>query len=63
MMCNEQSAVSCCVLVSEENEDPIIVPTDKAGKHCVTFDPLNESSNIDCNVSGAIRGATAVSVL
>ncbi|GKY96057.1 hypothetical protein MPSEU_000565900 [Mayamaea pseudoterrestris] len=41
----------CCVLVSEENEEPIIVPSGKAGKFCVAFDPLDGSSNIDCNVS------------
>merc|ERR1712003_337816 len=45
----------CSVLVSEENEEPIIVPSGKAGKFCVAFDPLDGSSNIDCNVSvGAI---------
>lgn len=41
----------CSVLVSEENEEPIIVPENKAGKFCVAFDPLDGSSNIDCNVS------------
>jgi fructose-1,6-bisphosphatase I len=41
----------CCVLVSEENEEPIIVPAGRAGKFCVAFDPLDGSSNIDCNVS------------
>jgi fructose-1,6-bisphosphatase I len=41
----------CSVLVSEEKEDPIIVPKEKAGKFCVAFDPLDGSSNIDCNVS------------
>ena len=41
----------CSVLVSEENEDPIIVPAGKSGKFCVAFDPLDGSSNIDCNVS------------
>jgi len=41
----------CSVLVSEENEEPIIVPKEKAGKFCVAFDPLDGSSNIDCNVS------------
>lgn len=41
----------CAVLVSEENEEPIIVPDDKKGKYCVAFDPLDGSSNIDCNVS------------
>lgn len=41
----------CAVLVSEENEDPIIVEPGLAGKYCVAFDPLDGSSNIDCNVS------------
>ena len=41
----------CAVLVSEENEEPIIVPPEKRGKFCVAFDPLDGSSNIDCNVS------------
>lgn len=41
----------CSVLVSEENEEPIIVPAEKSGKYCVAFDPLDGSSNIDCNVS------------
>lgn len=41
----------CCVLVSEENEEPIVVPTGRKGKFCVAFDPLDGSSNIDCNVS------------
>merc|ERR1719224_72545 len=42
---------SCSVLVSEENEEPIIVPEERAGRFCVAFDPLDGSSNIDCNVS------------
>lgn len=41
----------CSVLVSEEDEEPIIVPKEKSGKFCVAFDPLDGSSNIDCNVS------------
>ncbi|KAG7346812.1 fructose-1,6-bisphosphatase [Nitzschia inconspicua] len=41
----------CSVLVSEENEEPIFVRTGKSGKFCVAFDPLDGSSNIDCNVS------------
>lgn len=41
----------CAVLVSEENEDPIIVSPELKGKYCVAFDPLDGSSNIDCNVS------------
>ena len=42
---------ACCVLVSEENEEPIIVPEEHSGRFCVAFDPLDGSSNIDCNVS------------
>jgi len=41
----------CSVLVSEEDEDPIIVGKENAGDFCVAFDPLDGSSNIDCNVS------------
>lgn len=41
----------CAVLVSEENEEPIIIQEGKRGKYCVAFDPLDGSSNIDCNVS------------
>ena len=41
----------CCVLVSEENDDAIFVPEHLAGKYAVAFDPLDGSSNIDCNVS------------
>ncbi len=41
----------CAVLVSEERDDPIIVEGGKCGKYCVAFDPLDGSSNIDCNVS------------
>ncbi|KAJ1637874.1 cytosolic fructose-1,6-bisphosphatase [Pavlovales sp. CCMP2436] len=48
---------ACAVLVSEENEEPIIVPAAMQGKYCVAFDPLDGSSNIDCNVStGTIFG-------
>lgn len=42
---------ACAVLVSEENDEPILVPPERAGKYCVAFDPLDGSSNIDCNVS------------
>jgi fructose-1,6-bisphosphatase I len=41
----------CCVLVSEEEEEPLFIEEDKAGPFCVAFDPLDGSSNIDCNVS------------
>ena len=39
----------CNILVSEENKDPITVPDDYKGKYMVAFDPLDGSSNIDCN--------------
>jgi len=42
---------ACCALISEENEEPIWVPVDKAGRFIMCFDPLDGSSNIDCNVS------------
>mmetsp|Transcript_21820 Transcript_21820/g.58315 ORF Transcript_21820/g.58315 Transcript_21820/m.58315 type:complete len:348 (-) Transcript_21820:48-1091(-) len=42
----------CCLLVSEEEEEPIIIKqAHKRGPFCVAFDPLDGSSNIDCNVS------------
>ena len=40
----------CSILLSEENEDAIIVEEEFRGKHMVAFDPLDGSSNIDCNV-------------
>lgn len=43
--------------VSEEQEDPIIVPDAHRGEYVVVFDPLDGSSNIDCGVSvGTIFG-------
>mmetsp|Transcript_55280 Transcript_55280/g.102322 ORF Transcript_55280/g.102322 Transcript_55280/m.102322 type:complete len:337 (-) Transcript_55280:86-1096(-) len=48
--CLKSSGV-CCLLVSEEEEEPILVDEDKRGPFCVAFDPLDGSSNIDCNVS------------
>lgn len=51
------SSTKACVLVSEEVDAPIFVPEELSGKYCVTFDPLDGSSNIDCNVSvGSIFG-------
>merc|ERR1719436_1807791 len=42
----------CCLLVSEEEEEPFIIDdVNKSGPFCVAFDPLDGSSNIDCNVS------------
>jgi fructose-1,6-bisphosphatase I len=42
---------SCNILISEENEDPIILPRILPGQgpYTVAFDPLDGSSNIDCN--------------
>jgi fructose-1,6-bisphosphatase I len=42
---------TCALLVSEEQEEPIIVPEHLRGTLCCAFDPLDGSSNIDCNVS------------
>eukprot|EP00928_Gymnodinium_smaydae_P082932 TRINITY_DN661_c0_g1_i7.p1 TRINITY_DN661_c0_g1~~TRINITY_DN661_c0_g1_i7.p1 ORF type:complete len:349 (-),score=103.06 TRINITY_DN661_c0_g1_i7:315-1361(-) len=49
--CLKASGV-CCLLVSEEEEDPIVVEgAGESGPFCVAFDPLDGSSNVDCNVS------------
>ena len=46
-----------CVLVSEELEDPLVIEEALQGVYCVATDPLDGSSNIDCNVStGTIFG-------
>jgi fructose-1,6-bisphosphatase I len=45
------------VMVSEENEEAIIVEEGLRGKYCVVFDPLDGSSNIDAGVNiGTIFG-------
>ncbi|KAG1708814.1 hypothetical protein DVH05_022435 [Phytophthora capsici] len=46
------------VMVSEEEVEPVCVENNSAGtKYCIAFDPLDGSSNIDCNVStGTIFG-------
>merc|ERR1740121_3190223 len=49
--CLRRSGV-CGLLVSEEQESCIIVEDEATrGPFCVAFDPLDGSSNIDCNVS------------
>lgn len=40
---------ACNVLLSEENEHPIHVPAAHRGTYLVAFDPLDGSSNIQCN--------------
>jgi fructose-1,6-bisphosphatase I len=43
---------SVAALVSEENEEPIVINADpESGKYIIVFDPLDGSSNIDCNVN------------
>ena len=37
-------------MVSEENEDPILVENSQ-GNYIAVFDPLDGSSNIDVNIS------------
>ncbi|CAL8249110.1 unnamed protein product [Merluccius merluccius] len=46
-----KASFSSCILVSEENENAIIVEPESRGKYIVCFDPLDGSSNIDCLVS------------
>jgi fructose-1,6-bisphosphatase I len=46
-----------CVLVSEEEEKPLVIEDALQGQYCVATDPLDGSSNIDCNIStGTIFG-------
>jgi len=55
--CLKRSGV-CGLLVSEEQEQAIVIEDEGLrGPFCVAFDPLDGSSNIDCNVSvGSIFG-------
>ena len=43
------NSYACNILLSEENDEPIRVPAKCNGKYSVAFDPLDGSSNIDCN--------------
>ena len=40
-----------CAITSEENDKPVIIPPEQAGKYVFSMDPLDGSSNIDVNVS------------
>lgn len=52
-----KSSFLTCLMVSEENDEAIIVEPSHQGKYMVVFDPLDGSSNIDCLVSiGTIFG-------
>ncbi len=48
-----QSGGECCVVASEENDEifPIYSEISKNAKYAVLIDPLDGSSNIDCNAS------------
>ncbi|KAL1762219.1 fructose-1,6-bisphosphatase class 1/Sedoheputulose-1,7-bisphosphatase [Schizophyllum commune] len=49
------------VLVSEENEEAVIIEDRYKGRYCVVFDPLDGSSNIDAGVNiGTIFGVYRV---
>jgi fructose-1,6-bisphosphatase I len=39
------------VMVSEENQEPVVTKNVDHGKYVVLFDPLDGSSNLDCNVA------------
>ena len=45
-----RSSRQACVLVSEEEADPVVIEEGSRGAFCCVFDPLDGSSNIDCNV-------------
>lgn len=46
-----------CIMVSEEQEEPVVVEDQGNGRYAIVFDPLDGSSNIDANVSvGTIFG-------
>lgn len=52
-----KSSGKVSMMVSEEDEEAIIVEENLKGKYCVVFDPLDGSSNIDAGVSiGTIFG-------
>ncbi|CAG8478765.1 3653_t:CDS:2 [Racocetra fulgida] len=46
-----RSSGKVAVMVSEENDEAIIVEEGLKGKYCVVFDPLDGSSNIDAGVN------------
>lgn len=52
------------IMVSEENQDAIIVSSSGTAKYAVVFDPLDGSSNIDAGVSiGSIFGIYRLVIL
>ncbi|CAI9735392.1 -fructosefructose-1,6-bisphosphatase,6-bisphosphatase 1 [Octopus vulgaris] len=52
-----KSSFTTALMVTEENENAVLVEVENQGKYIVCFDPLDGSSNIDCLVSiGSIFG-------
>ena len=49
MIENLTRSCACSLLLSEENDDAIVVNANSSGNYIVAFDPLDGSSNIDCN--------------
>ena len=51
IMIDNLTKTKCCsILLSEENQDAIVIDKEFRGKYMVAFDPLDGSTNIDCNV-------------
>lgn len=46
-----QSSFTASKMISEENDDIIVMDEDKPGKYFIAFDPLDGSSNIEASVS------------
>lgn len=49
MIRNLTDSKACSLLLSEENDAEIVVHPESSGNYIVAFDPLDGSSNIDCN--------------
>ena len=49
MIENLTQSGACSLLLSEENDHAIVVDDSHSGNYIVAFDPLDGSSNIDCN--------------
>lgn len=46
-----KSSFTTCILVSEEEENIVVVEPARQGKYIVCFDPLDGSTNVECLVS------------
>lgn len=49
MVENLTQSCACSILLSEEEDEESIMDTSHSGNYIVAFDPLDGSSNIDCN--------------